>query len=84
VLISATSYPFLNVLWDILIVFAWILFIWVAIICFTDIFRRRDISQFRLEFKFLKGHEVLQSFAVLKQVIAGHATGVTISIEYDP
>jgi TRAP-type C4-dicarboxylate transport system permease small subunit len=43
-LISATSYPFLNVLYDILIVFAWVLFIWVAIICFTDLFRRRDIS----------------------------------------
>ncbi len=43
-LISASSYPFLNVLWDILIVFAWILFIWIAIIAFTDLFRRRDIS----------------------------------------
>lgn len=43
-LVSASSYPFLNVLWDILIVFAWILFIWIAIIAFTDIFRRRDIS----------------------------------------
>ena len=43
-LIPASSYPFLNVLWDILIIFAWILFIWVAIVAFTDIFRRRDIS----------------------------------------
>jgi Short C-terminal domain/Phospholipase_D-nuclease N-terminal len=43
-LISASSYPFLNVLWDILIIFAWVLFIWVAIVVFTDIFRRRDIS----------------------------------------
>jgi hypothetical protein len=43
-LIGATSYPFLNVLWDILIIFAWILFIWIAIVCFTDIFRRRDIG----------------------------------------
>ncbi|MBV9944402.1 MAG: PLDc N-terminal domain-containing protein [Solirubrobacterales bacterium] len=43
-LITASSYPFLNVLWDILIIFAWILFIWVAIIAFTDLFRRRDIS----------------------------------------
>lgn len=43
-LITATSYPFLNVLWDILIIFAWILFIWIAIVVFTDIFRRRDIS----------------------------------------
>ena len=43
-LATASSYPFLNVLWDILIIFAWILFIWVAIIVFTDIFRRRDLS----------------------------------------
>ena len=43
-LISASSYPFLNVLWDILIVFAWVLFIWVAIVVFSDVFRRRDIS----------------------------------------
>ena len=43
-LITASSYPFLNVLWDILIVFAWILFIWIAITVFIDIFRRRDIS----------------------------------------
>ena len=43
-LITASSYPFLNVFWDILIIFAWILFIWVAIIAFTDIFRRRDLS----------------------------------------
>jgi predicted PurR-regulated permease PerM len=40
----ASSYPFLNVLWDILIVFAWVLFIWMAIYAFIDIFRRRDIS----------------------------------------
>lgn len=43
-LISASSYPFLNVFWDILIIFSWILFIWVAIVVFTDIFRRRDLS----------------------------------------
>ena len=43
-LITASSYPFLNVLWDILIVFAWFLFIWLAIVVFTDLFRRRDIS----------------------------------------
>lgn len=46
-LISASSYPFLNVLWDILIVFAWVLFIWIAIVVFIDVFRRRDISGWR-------------------------------------
>lgn len=43
-LIEAASYPFLNVLWDILIICAWILFIWIAITVFIDIFRRHDIS----------------------------------------
>jgi hypothetical protein len=42
--IAATSYPFLNVLWDILIFFAWVIFIWIAITVLIDVFRRHDIS----------------------------------------
>ena len=41
---TASSYPFLNILWDILIIFAWVIYIWLVIVCFTDLFRRRDIS----------------------------------------
>jgi hypothetical protein len=44
VVISAASYPFLNVLWDILIIFAWVIFIWIAITVLIDVFRRDDIS----------------------------------------
>lgn len=40
----ASSYPFLNVLWDILIFFAWVIFIWIAITVLIDIFRRHDLS----------------------------------------
>ena len=40
----ATSYPFLDILWTTLIFFAWVLFIWVAITVFIDVFRRHDIS----------------------------------------
>lgn len=43
-LLVATSYPFLDILWDILIVFAWIIFIWIAITVLIDVFRRHDIS----------------------------------------
>jgi predicted PurR-regulated permease PerM len=43
-LVSATSYPFLNVFWDILIFFAWVIFIWIAITVLIDVFRRHDIS----------------------------------------
>lgn len=40
----AASYPFLDVLWDILIFFAWLIFIWIAITVLIDVFRRHDIS----------------------------------------
>ena len=40
----AASYPFLEVLWDILIFFAWVIFIWIAITVLIDVFRRHDIS----------------------------------------
>lgn len=43
-MVIAASYPFLNVLWDILIFFAWVIFIWIAITVLIDVFRRRDIS----------------------------------------
>jgi predicted PurR-regulated permease PerM len=44
VFVIATSYPFLNILWDILILFAWFIFLWIAITVLIDVFRRRDIS----------------------------------------
>jgi hypothetical protein len=43
-MLITASYSFLDVFWDILIIFAWILWIWVAIVAFSDIFRRRDLS----------------------------------------
>ncbi|HEX4010943.1 MAG TPA: SHOCT domain-containing protein [Solirubrobacteraceae bacterium] len=43
-LITATSYPFLDVVWTILVVFAWVIFIWIAITVLIDVFRRHDIS----------------------------------------
>jgi Short C-terminal domain/Phospholipase_D-nuclease N-terminal len=42
--VASSSYPFLKVLWDILIITAWIIYIWLAITVFIDLFRRRDIS----------------------------------------
>jgi predicted PurR-regulated permease PerM len=45
--ITAASYPFLNVLWDILIIFTWVIFIWIAITVLIDVFRRHDISGWR-------------------------------------
>lgn len=43
-MVFATSYPFLEVFWDILIFFAWVILIWIVIVALIDIFRRHDIS----------------------------------------
>ena len=40
----ATSYPFLEVFWTMLIFFAFFIWIWILITVFTDLFRRHDIS----------------------------------------
>ena len=37
------SYPFLDVLWTMLIFFAWVIWFWLLIRVFADIFRRHDI-----------------------------------------
>jgi hypothetical protein len=41
---AATNYPFLNIFWTILIFFAWVVWIWIAITVLIDVFRRRDMS----------------------------------------
>ncbi len=43
-LVTATSYPFLDVLWSMLIFFAFIVWIWIAITVFIDLLRRKDMS----------------------------------------
>ncbi len=43
-LIAASDYPFLDVFWTMILFFAWFAWIWIAITCFMDIFRRDDIG----------------------------------------
>jgi Short C-terminal domain/Phospholipase_D-nuclease N-terminal len=42
----ATDYPFLNILWTMIIFFAWVIWIWIAITVLIDVFRRHDIGGF--------------------------------------
>jgi Phospholipase_D-nuclease N-terminal/Short C-terminal domain len=42
--VIGADYPFLDVLWTILIIFAWVIWFWLLITVFGDLFRRRDIS----------------------------------------
>jgi len=43
-LMLATSYPFLNILWTILVVMALVIWIWMVIMAMIDIFSRPDLS----------------------------------------
>jgi Phospholipase_D-nuclease N-terminal/Short C-terminal domain len=45
-MILATSYPFLEVFWTMLIFFAFVVWIWILFTVLADIFRRHDTSGF--------------------------------------
>ena len=40
----AADYPFLDIVWTMLIFFLWITWFWMLITVFGDIFRRQDLS----------------------------------------
>lgn len=40
----AADYPFLDILWTMLIFFAWVIWFWLLIRILSDIFSRRDLS----------------------------------------
>ena len=43
-MLIAADYPFLEVFWSMIVFFAWLAWIWIAITCFSDILRRHDIG----------------------------------------
>jgi Phospholipase_D-nuclease N-terminal/Short C-terminal domain len=42
----AYDYPFLDILWTMLVIFAWIIWFWLLITVFSDVFRRHDTGGF--------------------------------------
>jgi signal transduction histidine kinase len=43
-MVIAADYPFMDVLWSMIIFFAWVAWIWVLIVIIGDLFRRHDTS----------------------------------------
>ena len=43
-MVIAADYPFLDVFWTMIIFFCWVIWIWMVIAIFADIFSRHDIS----------------------------------------
>jgi hypothetical protein len=42
--VFAADYPFMDVLWTMLIFFCWVIWIWMLVVILGDVFRRRDLS----------------------------------------
>src|SRR5436190_11842487 len=43
-MVLAADYPFMDILWTMIIFFAWVVWIWMMITILSDVFRRRDIG----------------------------------------
>ena len=43
-MLLAADYPFLDVLWTMFVFFLWVIWFWILITVFADLFRRHDIS----------------------------------------
>ena len=43
-MLVAADYPFLDILWTMLVLFAWVIWFWLLILVFSDLFSRHDIS----------------------------------------
>jgi hypothetical protein len=74
-MLLATSYPFLEVFWTILIFFAFFIWIWLLFTVFADVFRRGDISGWA-KVAWIIVIIVLPYFGVFVYLISEH-TGMT-------
>ena len=43
-MVIAADYPFLDILWTMLVFFGWVIWFWLLIVVFGDLFSRHDIS----------------------------------------
>ena len=43
-MIVAADYPFLDLMWTLIVLVAWVLWIWMVIAVLADVFRRHDAS----------------------------------------
>jgi hypothetical protein len=70
-MILATSYPFLEVFWTMLIFFAFVVWLWILFTVLADIFRRHDTSGF-MKVIWIIFIIVLPYFGVFIYLIAEH------------
>ena len=70
-MILATSYPFLEVFWTMLVFFAFVVWLWILFTVLADLFRRHDTSGFA-KVLWIIFIIVLPYFGVFVYLIAEH------------
>jgi hypothetical protein len=45
-MVLAADYPFIDILWSMILFFTWVIWIWMMVVILTDVFRRPDIGGF--------------------------------------
>jgi len=43
-MVIAADYPFIDILWSMILFFTWVIWIWMMVVILTDVFRRPDIG----------------------------------------
>ena len=43
-MVLAADYPFMDIVWTMLIFFGWVIWIWVLVMILSDVFRRTDLG----------------------------------------
>lgn len=67
----ATDYPFLNIMWSMLVFMGFVMWFWLAIATFGDIFRRQDMGGF-MKALWIIVIMFVPLFGVLVYLIANH------------
>ena len=70
-MVIAADYPFLNILWTMIIFFAWVVWIWMMVLILSDVFRRRDASGWK-KAAWVVFLLILPFVGVLAYLIANH------------
>ncbi|GAA3795675.1 MULTISPECIES: SHOCT domain-containing protein [Amycolatopsis] len=42
--LAQSEYPFLDLIWTMLVFFGWVIWFWLLVVIFGDLFRRSDVS----------------------------------------
>jgi hypothetical protein len=69
--LMAADYPFLEVFWTMILFFAWVAWIWIAVTVLVDVFRRNDIGGWHKAF-WVVFVIVLPFLGVLIYLISNH------------